>query len=454
MEKKIRKGLMLLFFIALTMRLFIYLSLTPNPQLDTPGYTELATRLKTLNLTGYNGERTPVYPLILLMGNIDFHRVMIIQLIMGIIISLALYKILMLITKNTILSIIGGLLYTTYLPFLITETQILSESTAIFFMALTFLCFAYIITDKNAKGTNFFYFIALGVFSSLTALTRPLFIFLPIIFFLFLVFFFYRKRSLLHHEALLRILLFTLPIIFMIGGWSYAIFRSTGTFGTTTHLGYGLTNVVGGFIEDAPAKYTQIKEIYIKHRNPLMLESGTHRNTIWRAYPEMQESTGLSYGELSRELKSMCIDVIKESPIKYMKQVFQTWAKYWRRGNIEWLYISNINITVLRWWIFYDIFIYYSFESFFFIFILICMVNKRLRRHIFVNDSQKYLLLLVYLVILFSCILGGMVDVVSPRHAVPPAPFLMSIVLLILWRILQFIRLHSGTIEVEDKNIQ
>ncbi len=54
---------------------------------DTETYTVLAERISALNLAGYNGERTPMYPLLLLLGGLNLHLVVVLQLVLGILCS-------------------------------------------------------------------------------------------------------------------------------------------------------------------------------------------------------------------------------------------------------------------------------------------------------------------------------------------------------------------------------
>jgi hypothetical protein len=64
-----------------------------------------------------------------------------------------------------------------------------------------------------------------------------------------------------------------------------------GYFGLTAPGGYSLTNHSGVFMELAPDRYAPIRDLYLHYRTTL----DNHTGTIWKAYPDIFESTAYSY---------------------------------------------------------------------------------------------------------------------------------------------------------------
>jgi hypothetical protein len=111
-----------------------------------------------------------------------------------------------------------------------------------------------------------------------------------------------------------------------------AVNKSTlNYFGLSTLLGFNLTNHSGGFIEYAPP--SPLRDIYLKYRAQRMSESGGHSFTIFEAANEMQEQTGLSPTDLSRELARISVNLFIAHPILYASSVARAWWSFWAVPN-------------------------------------------------------------------------------------------------------------------------
>lgn len=81
-------------FLAVSLRLFLftlfYSSVTIYP--DSDGYLELAKIISSFNLIGYNGLRSPGYPLIISLLFRNLYLIVFFQFALGIISSLFWYK--------------------------------------------------------------------------------------------------------------------------------------------------------------------------------------------------------------------------------------------------------------------------------------------------------------------------------------------------------------------------
>ena len=99
MNKIEKNSFLILAIIVVLIRLGLFLTTEPRIAPDTSGYSSLASHILKLDFSGYSGERTPGYPLIIALSRMNFKAVMIFQLLMGVIISLSLYKIILILIK-------------------------------------------------------------------------------------------------------------------------------------------------------------------------------------------------------------------------------------------------------------------------------------------------------------------------------------------------------------------
>ena len=81
-----------LIIIASTFKLLFFLFAEhPNLFPDSGGFIQLAQMISNFNLSGYNGVRTPGYPLIIAICNMNLSLVVAFQMILGIFISLLMF---------------------------------------------------------------------------------------------------------------------------------------------------------------------------------------------------------------------------------------------------------------------------------------------------------------------------------------------------------------------------
>jgi len=128
-------------------RLVIFLVSEPIICPDTQSYVDLAEMISKLDLSDFDGLRTPGYPFIILLSGLNLKVVVLVQMIMGVFISYLIATTVYKFTNNTVLSLVASCLYSLFIPFLFYEMAILSETTAAFFILLSFVLFANI--DNN-----------------------------------------------------------------------------------------------------------------------------------------------------------------------------------------------------------------------------------------------------------------------------------------------------------------
>ncbi len=321
------RALVLLGVVGVLLRAAFWLVYEPIVFPDSPGYESLALQLRTLDFTGYNGARSPGFPLLLFAAGGSYRAVWLIQSLMGIGISLMLFQLAYRRTRSVRASFVMGLAYALTMNLLFFEASILSEALSTFLVVLS----VWLVVQAQDAGPSgrLLYELGLGVVLGWAALTRPLLLFLlPV----YLLYFLYQWRltSARRADRVAGLAAVIIPAAVLIVGWGLFNRATVGYFGLTTNTGYNLTQHSGGFIERAPAEYGTIRDIYLRYREERLAESGWQTMTIWRAYPEMMRATGLSYGALSQKLTRMSVGLFVAHPLLYAQSVAKAWVSYWR----------------------------------------------------------------------------------------------------------------------------
>lgn len=305
-------------FIRITI-VMVYGQMTPYP--DSEGYMSLGLRFLNLDLSGYEGERSPGYPFLLALCSLPFISshgiiplgILLPQLIMGIVALVLLYKICLLLGKEKGLALAVTLIFTAYIPAVFFEMAVLTETLSLFVISLIFyFFFQEIAGDRNRL-------VWLVILCSYLVLIKPFYIFLP---FVLLAIFLLKKRSLKY------ILIFIFPLLAFLG-WSYVNKINTGYFVSTTFYGFNLAQNCVSFAENTTPEFQQIGDIYAKYRDNRTTDK-EESMAIWEAYPELTENTGLSFPDLSKKLYDYSIATIKKNPGSYLGQVFISWCDFWK----------------------------------------------------------------------------------------------------------------------------
>ena len=292
---------------------------------DSEGYIDLAKRLVDFNLNGYEGQRSPGYPLLLAIANLSITLTLILQSVIGIINLYLIYRlrILLNISKklSTILTIGIGL----YIPAIFFEFAILSETLTLLFVSLLFYLTAKILKSDKPQNKRYF---SLALVITFLVLIKPFYIFVaPLI---FILLYCEKKRT----SKLLPTLILSV-IVFL--GWSTVNLTNTGHFTSTTFYGFNLAQNCVHFAENTTNEYKDIGETYARYREANDTTDLEVAMTIWQAYPELQVQTGLSFPDLSKKLFDYSIATIKKNPIAYAKQVFISWKDFWKTS-LYWEY--------------------------------------------------------------------------------------------------------------------
>jgi hypothetical protein len=312
----------LLFGILTRALLFLaYPNVTIYP--DSEGYVDLALRLANFNLAGYDGTRSPGYPLLLVLSNSNLYITVFFQFAIGILSAIVLYKNMLLFKFSKKSALLLTLFCSSFLHIAFYETCILTESLTYFFILMVVNIFLEDFYGQHSLKK----ILVLSLSLSYLMLLKPFYIFIPFLMFGFHLF--QRKSLTLVFSSRMLLLLFPLLTFF---GWSYINKINTGYFVPTTFYGFNIAQNCVSFAEKAPAKYDEISAIYVKYREIEKQKGGDISMTIWQAHPELEAKTKLSLPDLSFLLNEFSSATIKANPKDYIKQVFISWNEFWRTG--------------------------------------------------------------------------------------------------------------------------
>lgn len=328
--------------VAIFVRLLLVVFYQPVSFGDTPSYFRLAeTVLK--GFVGYDGTRTPGYPVFLALTGND-RTTWLIQLLLGLFTTLLLFYIGLKLTGKAWFGGLIGLSHTLNLGQLFFEANLLTEALTTFLMVLTMAGIMVWLLYRKWRG--FWLALILGTASTLTLLVRPLFIYLPFYLFTFLLVESRLATPKVKPEpsedspdppqpapprmALRLVLGFLIPVVLLLGGWLSFIHKNFNEWSLTTMNGYHLVQHTGSFFEYVPDEYASLRDTYIKYRDAQIDQYGTQTNAIWDAIPEMSKVSGYSFYALSRVLAHISIDLILHYPFLYLKNAAGGWWMFWR----------------------------------------------------------------------------------------------------------------------------
>ncbi|ABA58415.1 hypothetical protein Noc_1953 [Nitrosococcus oceani ATCC 19707] len=337
------QGLFWLLGICILVRVFLWIVYAPVIWPDTGTYLQLAGELVRLDFSEYDGTRTPVYPLLLLLAGKNPFGVWFLQSVLGVSASLLLFVLVFEQTRKVSLAFSAGTIHSLALNELLFEANLLTESVSSFLLIFSVFIFSKLLVSER----KFWPAVGLGGASSLLALTHPLFAFVgPLYILLAILFFRGRNRICI---PLIVLLCFALPV----SGWIGFNKITLDYAGITTFMGYNLSNHSGGFIERAPP--SKLRDIYLRYREKKVKQSGNHSMTIFEAKGEIMAATGLSHVDLSRKLARLSLQLFVEHPALYLQSVFKSWVSFWVAPNY-WKPTKIISPTVAAslerlWWV-------------------------------------------------------------------------------------------------------
>jgi hypothetical protein len=356
----------LVVMVSLIARLMIILLYRPIAFSDTQSYRRLSEAVLR-GFVRYDGTRTPGYPVFLALVGSDRH-VWVVQLLLGFITTLLLFYIGWKLTDKPWFGGVIALSHTLNLGQLFFESNILTESLTSFLLisSLTGMLIWLLYPQKRSLWLAFF----IGLFSVLTLLVRPLFIYLPFYLLIFLWIGIKQEPSsssvaiepeskrnqsgaTVANRLSIATVVFILPVVLLLGGWISFIHDNYGDWSLTTMTGYHLIQHTGGFFEYVPDEYASIRDTYIQFRDAHIAQYGTQTNTIWEAIPAMSLNSGYNFYDLSRVLTKISIQLILKHPLMFFESALSGWWMFWRTSfywsadafHIPWI-ASGISLVI------------------------------------------------------------------------------------------------------------
>src|SRR5579871_423361 len=242
---QVASALLALIAISVVVRLVVMTNFRARASFDTPGFILTAQAIASGDFSHYDGKRTPVYPLLMLLAGMDWPVVRAIQSLLGVAIASMVFAITWIRTRSAIASFIAGMLSSIAISELLYEQIIYSETLCTFWLVLSMLAFARIELTESERGWEF---ALLGISAGLAGMTRPMFLYLgPLLFFVMAM----RRRR----WRDMRTALVLAPTLLLALGWSAVNKHTVDYFDVTTTTGYNLSNHSGAFMELAPPRY-------------------------------------------------------------------------------------------------------------------------------------------------------------------------------------------------------
>jgi 4-amino-4-deoxy-L-arabinose transferase-like glycosyltransferase len=322
-DKKLKLWLGITIAMSLVLRVLLFATYPPVAYDDTPSYRRSAEAILD-GFNDYDGTRTPGYPAFLAVLGSD-KAVYAAQLCLGLLITMAWFYIGLKVTGNPKFGLIAAMAHTLNPGQLLFEANLLTETLSTFWLVLSIL--GAFLWFRHPKAKSVWLCFGIGLAISFAALTRPLFIFMPVWLALFMGITFQQKKIKIHWKPLVGIML---PTFVLLGGWMGWVRTHYGVFSVTTMTGYNLIQHTGYYFEDVPDEYAELRDVYLEYRQDRIDKYGTQGNTIWDAIPEMTRVSGLGFYELSQTLQSISVRLILTHPWDYLSKVVKGWWFFWR----------------------------------------------------------------------------------------------------------------------------
>lgn len=293
---------------------------------DSEDYINLAQFINRLDLTNYTGQRTPGFPALIALSGQSLNLTVFLQTLLGLLNCYLLFDFCRLRTKNISLSFWAGITTTSFLHVVFYEFAILTETLSFTLVLLSFWFIEkYNLLSANIKVSHLF---ILSLIFGAMYLTRPMFIYFPLGFFLFYLVknFYVNIKKVIIQGAFILIIPF---LCFY--SWNKLNENNIGYFTSSCYFGINLAQTATSFFDKAPDEDKLIRDIFVKNR--FYVEQNEPKTkypmTVWYAYDELLEKTDLSPPDLSAELGRISINLFKEHPDLYAKQVFISWRYFW-----------------------------------------------------------------------------------------------------------------------------
>lgn len=316
--------------VGIAARLPLWLTYAPLYSNDTASYEQLAHMIRTGDFTGYDGMRTPGYPLFMLACGVGPKAMWWAQTLMGLGAAVLTISLVGALAGPGPASLCAGLSVALAMNLHFFEAALQTETLALFVIAASAWAFQRIILGETG---GVWACLGLGVLAAFAAMVRPLYVFLAPLAALLLVYFRWHDRA--GRSSLGgRLAALLLPPAAAVTALCVFNLLTIGYFGMTTHLGFHLLNHTIEFIEKGSPEYADIAATCVRereaHRAELKLSDDNRAFTRVYAERAIRAKTGLDTVGMSRLLTEVSLDAIRHAPLSYASSVGQAWLRFWR----------------------------------------------------------------------------------------------------------------------------
>ena len=299
----VRGWALLLVAVGAVERVLLWLVYSPVAYGDTATYQRLAAALVQGGLPAYDATRVPGYPVLVMALGGDPDAMRAAQMLLGLVTSLLLFWLGWRATGSAAFGFVLGMLYNLLAGQALVESVLLSESLTTFLVVASM---AGLVTLAQASRYVAALALALGFVAAAAGMARALFY--PLALWLAALL---ALRSTVEAEPplfvsadhtgesvrfrLLRLGLFVIFPIAMLGGWLWNVSSRYGMLSPSTMGGYHLVQHTGEYFHLLPDEHAVIRDTYVKYRDQRIEERGVQTNAIWDAIPELTQVSGLSF---------------------------------------------------------------------------------------------------------------------------------------------------------------
>lgn len=269
------------------------------------------------------GERSPGYPLLILLCGTMKPVVVVLQFILGALLSVLCFYFLQRLQFSKRFSFLIALLLPLYLPLFWYETFVLVESVALLLVTYTFYLFYPIFQGNQVTKKT------IGILCTVLGFLvyiKPFFIQLPFL----MVFVLFLKHGRKGINWKRQISLVLLPLLSYLS-WSFVVYCVTGFFVSTTFYGLNKAQNCVYFAEKGPKEYQWLMTPYVKRREEAIRTKQDVAMSIWYAVNAGDyASKNMRFSELSAAMGDYASKTIQQNPGDYFYQVItRSWWDFW-----------------------------------------------------------------------------------------------------------------------------
>jgi hypothetical protein len=289
---------------------------------DSHSYLALAHRLGSTNFAGYDGSRTPGYPLLLLAVGYSPTVAWCVQACLGVITTLLIYRLVRALGGSPTAALVASLVYTTSIGVLAVERSVLTEALLTFLITVAAALSIRLVTTDRRRDA---FAVLLGMVLALCCLVRPDALITAVVLAGCVVARWYFRareagdssRSLLTRLALPALLILVPPLV-ALAVWAGVNKATTGITAVTTVTGMNMIDHVAPYVRVQPGRDSGITAAFVAWRTRVEARSGSYFNTSWAANPAMRKVSHLDFAHLSIRLQRIGLGVIASHPLQYL----------------------------------------------------------------------------------------------------------------------------------------